>query len=64
MKFGTRGLGCLSTFYRVIVLECEDLNFHGSTDMANNGFLRALSFQIAMRSGYCCSKCKYETASQ
>lgn len=32
--------------------------------MANNGFLKDLSFQIAVRSGYCCSKCVYEPASR
>lgn len=32
--------------------------------MADNGFLKALSFQIAMRSGYCRAKRRYEPPSQ
>lgn len=42
------GLGYLSTFYPLIVVECEDLNFHGGTDISwpTMGFFKALSFQI------------------
>lgn len=32
--------------------------------MVNNGFFKALSFQIAMESGFCGSECVYEPASQ
>lgn len=46
-----RRLGCLSTFYPIIVVECENLNFRGGTE-------------IAMRSGYCSSKCVFKPAFQ
>lgn len=43
------GLGYLSTFYPLIVVECEDLNFHGGTDISwpTMGFLRPCRFKLS-----------------
>lgn len=38
----------MSTFHPIIVVECEDLNFHGSTDISwsTMGFLRPCHFKL------------------
>lgn len=47
-EFWYRGLGCISTFYLIIVVKCEDLNFHGGTDISWStvGFLRPCHFRL------------------